>query len=217
MLARTLRINITEDQCREILVTPPSPSTSSIQLLLSKQNRSLDRINGDGNCLFRSFSKELFGDEKHHIHLRKIIMEFISINPDTFKQFLSNNSENIIEHCKTINNLGTFGTQVEIYAFSYFLNLPIYVYSMVGLASSWRWLHYRPKNTLKYNPLYSNLPLPPPDNYHIELCHINGNHFDRVTPLSHLFKSASDSPYDQYIKDFPTLAGTEDKENIIEL
>ncbi|XP_065915675.1 histone-lysine N-methyltransferase 2B-like [Dysidea avara] len=52
MLASTLRLDITEDQCREISVTPPSPSIFSIQLLLSEQNRSLDRIIGDGEMLF---------------------------------------------------------------------------------------------------------------------------------------------------------------------
>jgi len=34
-----------------VSITLPSPLNLSIILLLSKQNRALDRIEGDGNCL----------------------------------------------------------------------------------------------------------------------------------------------------------------------
>ena len=217
MLARILRLDVEEEHCKTISITPPSQSNSSIMLLLSKQNRALDRIEGDGNCLFRAISKELFGDDTHHKNLREIIIEYILTNSESFKQFLSNNSETIFEHCQTVSKLGTFGTQVEIYALAYFIHIPIYVYSMVGLASMWRWLQYNPKQILKYNPIYSNLPLPSPHNYHIELCHTNGNHFDRIIPLRQLFELPSNPSYEDYIKDLPTLSGIDDKENIIEL
>jgi len=67
------------------------------------------------------------------------------------------------------------------------------------------------------HPSYSNLPLPSPHNYHIELCHTNGNHFDRVIPLRQLPELPSNPSYEDYIKDLPTLSGIDDKENIIEL
>ena len=153
MLARTLRLDVEEEHCKTVPITPPSHSNSSIMLLLSKQNRTLDRIEGDGNCLFRAISKELFGDDTHHKNLREIIIEYILTNPESFKQFLSNNSETIFEHCQTVSKLGTFGTPIEIYALAYFMYIPIYVYSMVGLASMWRWLQYKPKQILKYNPI----------------------------------------------------------------
>lgn len=49
-------------------ISPP-PTTSetdykAIQDELRKQSRQIDLINGDGNCLFRSISKELFGRER---------------------------------------------------------------------------------------------------------------------------------------------------------
>ena len=85
---------------------------------------------------------------------------------------------------------------------------------MVGLALTWRKLQYNHKQILKYNPIYSNLPLPSPHNYYI---HTNGNHFDRVIPLRQLFELPSNPSYEDYIKDLPTLSRIDDKENIIEL
>ena len=52
-------------------------------------------------------------------------MEYILTNSENFKQFLSNNSETIFEYCQTISKLGTFGTQVEIYALAYFIHIPL--------------------------------------------------------------------------------------------
>lgn len=196
---------------------PPSPSSSafSLVLFLSEQQRSLDVIVGDGNCLFRAIAKELFGDQKHHVKLREILMDYITTNSNSFKQFLTSCPEGgMMEHCSRVRKLGTFATQVEIYAFSHFLNMPIYVYTMTGLASTWKWLLYSPNRILKYHPLYNNFPLALPPNYHIELCHTNGNHFDRVVPTSQIFGS----PHLSYLySDYPALSGVEDKENVIEL
>ena len=143
MLARTFRLDVEEEYCKTISIRPPSQLSSSIMLLLSKQNRVLNRIEGDGNCLFRTISKKFFGDDTHHKSLRGIIIEYILTNSESFKQVLPNNkSEAIFEYCQTVNKLGTFGAQVEIYALAYFIHIPIYVYSMVGLASTWKWLQY---------------------------------------------------------------------------
>jgi len=70
---------------------------------------------------------------------------------------------------------------------------------------------------ISLHPSYSNLPLLSPHNYHIELCHTNGNHFDRVISLvpRQLFELPSNPSYEDYIKDLPTLPGIDDKENIL--
>ena len=55
-----------------VCVTPP-PTTESYKAILTsleQQNHTIDNIQGDGNCMFRSLSKELFGSEKYHSDLR---------------------------------------------------------------------------------------------------------------------------------------------------
>ena len=45
---------------------------SSITSSLKQKDGTTDFIVGDGNCMFRSLSKELFGAHCHHLELRKI-------------------------------------------------------------------------------------------------------------------------------------------------
>ena len=40
-----------------------------------KQGRSIERVLGDGNCLFRALSLQLTGMQDHHLSLRKIIAQ----------------------------------------------------------------------------------------------------------------------------------------------
>ena len=46
------------------------------------QARKIDSIPGDGNCLFRALTKELFGQEDGHVTVRSYISRFSSLNKD---------------------------------------------------------------------------------------------------------------------------------------
>ena len=56
---------------------PRSPPTGYAILIpfLQKQGRSIERVLGDGNCLFRALSLQLTGMQDHHLSLRKIIAQ----------------------------------------------------------------------------------------------------------------------------------------------
>lgn len=64
-------------------VTPPPNSNEyeSVIPCLQQQNRTIDCTIGDGNCFFRSVSKELFGTQCYHLEVRKLICEFEEQNP----------------------------------------------------------------------------------------------------------------------------------------
>jgi len=95
-----------------------------------------------------------------------------------FQQYLSHGSGTITEHCNNIQKLGVFATQVEIHALSAFLQIPVYIFSKMTPLTSWQWILYNSKKVLQCNQIHSNLPLQFPENYHIELCNTNSNHFD---------------------------------------
>ena len=48
------------------------------------QGRRLDRAQPDGNCLFRSLSKQLFESDVYHGELRMILSEYAASYPDLF-------------------------------------------------------------------------------------------------------------------------------------
>ena len=67
----------------KISYTPcPVPTTESYKFLergLGKQCR-IDYISPDGNCLFRSLSKELLGHEKFHHLIRQILIRKMTVS-----------------------------------------------------------------------------------------------------------------------------------------
>ena len=70
-------------------ITPPTTSDyQPIQKALQDQERQIDCIKGDGNCLFRSISKELFGHQEYHAVIRHIQVDFIVQNSNLFKSLV---------------------------------------------------------------------------------------------------------------------------------
>lgn len=69
---------------------------------LYKQQREVDQVLEDGNCLFGALSKAVSGVEDYHSNLHKIIADFESDNHILFKPIheaiLSNNFENCQEY-----------------------------------------------------------------------------------------------------------------------
>ena len=59
-------------------------------------------IDGDGNCLFRSISEQIFGNEFMHKSLRKLCVEYMKANEDTLKFYLDVDDdmdfEDYVEH-----------------------------------------------------------------------------------------------------------------------
>ena len=65
---------------------PPRRSMSGQMNILKLQEvgRYIYRVTGDGNCLFRAFSKFLFGHENFHPQIRNAVVDFMEDNHDTF-------------------------------------------------------------------------------------------------------------------------------------
>lgn len=101
------------------------------------------RIKPDGNCLFRSSSQILTGAQESHSLLRAITVSFILENVSLFQSVCSS----VVEHINTskMAHLGTWGTEVEIFAMATILNSRIYVYSKYGNDN--KWLVYKPLKT----------------------------------------------------------------------
>ena len=91
------------------------------------------RIQGDGNCLFRSISFSLYGSEDQHYALREVAVDHIRQNLDDFRFYLY--AENglpmteseIARYLNDLGQLGTFAGQESILALSRVFNLNILV------------------------------------------------------------------------------------------
>ena len=83
-------------------LTPAPRSYDNLEKTLGKQRR-IDYITPDGNCLFRSLSKEILGHQKFHHLIRQYILEFMKEHEDAYVF-------GVKDHCKQMENLGEWGT-----------------------------------------------------------------------------------------------------------
>merc|ERR1719316_1817349 len=85
----------------------PGPA-SSPPFLVREQAR-------DGNCLFRSFSDQVYGTPEHHALLRHRCSKYIASERNYFEQFVA---EPFDEFLARIQREGEWGDDVEIEALS---------------------------------------------------------------------------------------------------
>ena len=107
-----------------------SPLTAGVlsqyQDALKKRGLEMVEQEGDGNCLFRAVSLQVYGDPNNHAEVRKRCMDFMAKNEEHFAQFIPDEPFRTYVARKRI--LGVHGNNPEIQAFSELFNRPIEIY-----------------------------------------------------------------------------------------
>ncbi len=118
----SLRIKTQSSQSNKT-ATPNKILKQSNDLVKDGNDRSFRVINvdGDGNCLFRTVSLFLNGDQNGYSILRKEAVDHIRRNWNTLQNFVFVNDEFLKkreEYCKYMSRDKVFGTSLEIMALS---------------------------------------------------------------------------------------------------
>lgn len=84
---------------------------------------------GDGNCLFRALSDQLYGNPNHHLALRHQCCEFLATQSDRFRLFVDEDSVpgGFEGHVASMRIPGTYGTHIELSALANLFKRPIKV------------------------------------------------------------------------------------------
>ncbi|BGO95377.1 hypothetical protein NBRC10512_001843 [Rhodotorula toruloides] len=74
---------------------------------------------GDGNCLFRALSDQLYGSPSMHLAIRQEVCDYLSSHPDRFRLFVDEDSVpgGFDGHVRSMRQPGTYGTNIELSAF----------------------------------------------------------------------------------------------------
>ena len=172
----------------------PSPPTGYSVLIpfLQKQGRTVDRVLGDGNCLFRALSLQLTGVQDHHMDLRRMIAQCESKIKVFQGIHATINKTRFADHVQKIGKTCIWGTNLEIIVTATLFGVDIYVASDSYRPGKPVWLKYSP-NALattelrksSVNDLSSRLPvLHRKQNQWLELTHVSRCHFDAIKPVS---------------------------------
>ena len=170
---------------------PRSPPTGYAILIpfLQKQGRSIERVLGDGNCLFRALSLQLTGMQDHHLSLRKIIAQCES-KATSFQGIHAalNKTITFADHVKNIAKTCVWGTSLEIIAVASIFQMDTYVVTDSYRPGKPTWLKYSPNlkivNELsKVGNITSNLlsTLPCLQKQWLEITYVSRCHFDSVS------------------------------------
>ncbi|GAA5973607.1 hypothetical protein JCM11641_007146 [Rhodosporidiobolus odoratus] len=112
------------------LIEDPELEEKVLNAQLREANLYAANILGDGNCLFRALSDQLYGSPSMHLALRHEVCDYLSANPDKYRFFIDEDSVKggFNGHVREMRQPGTYGTNIELSAFVARYRRPVKVY-----------------------------------------------------------------------------------------
>jgi hypothetical protein len=133
----------------------------------------IDEISADGNCFFRSISKQVLGTQDYHENIRDAICNFMAARPNTFANWIAdwsmqntkkdqhNDDSDTVdtdisdedcalvsfqEHINKMRNLSTWATTAELTATATFFSCTIKEFtSQFNTRHGWKWIDITPQ------------------------------------------------------------------------
>jgi hypothetical protein len=129
---------------------------------LKKQGLEIVEQEGDGNCLFRAVSLQVYGDSSMHADVRQQCLDFMARDVEHFGQFVV--GEDFGDYIARKRQDGVHGNHTEIQAVSELFNRPVEVFTPASAA--------KPLNI--FHAEYKTADAP------IRLSYHDGNHYNAV-------------------------------------
>ena len=137
--------------------------------LMKRNNFEIREVSGDGNCLFRAISDQIYGTDKYYEIIREKCMDYLEVQKKFFQFFVEGNFD---EYIKEKRKSGVWGDDIELEALSEIYNRPIEIYS--GTTVPLKCFH---EDTKKF--LYKEGTVTAP----IRLSYHGSKHYNSVIPL----------------------------------
>lgn len=103
---------------------------NNFRRLMSLKGLKIIDIEGDGNCLFRAISDQIYeGDQSHHQLIRQACLDYIQNEKDFFVQFIIGGDDAFDEYVERKRMDGVWGDDIELQAMSEIYNRPIEIYA----------------------------------------------------------------------------------------
>lgn len=111
-------------------------------------------IVGDGNCLFRAVSQDLYDTQDSHLDLRRRTVEYMRENGALFESFITHGDQNMDDYLEEISTDGAHADQYEISALQQVIQRPIFIFSNLHGSVSGTNLNY--DGDVLENPIFLN-------------------------------------------------------------
>lgn len=117
---------------RERKIANNSTQFIHYQAGLLRQNLQLVTVSGDGNCLFRAVSHQIYGDEEFHGLVRQKCMDYMESEAEFFSQFIVGGKETFHLYLQAKRMNGCWGDDPEIEAMCEIYNRPAEIWAYDG-------------------------------------------------------------------------------------
>ncbi|ODO11638.1 hypothetical protein I350_00422 [Cryptococcus amylolentus CBS 6273] len=92
---------------------------ASVKSEIARLDLLLRDVQGDGNCLFRCLSDQLYGTEKRHAEMRRLVCDYLASHKDTMEGFVvpfMKTGEGFEGYVTRMRQSKQFGSHIEIQA-----------------------------------------------------------------------------------------------------
>ena len=178
----TLSLPCSTKPCGKENITVPITTLSDF---LQPSGQMIQPIKPDGNCLFRSVSFHLLGDEDGHWEVRSMLVRFENLNQRLFQNRLVEgiNASTITQHIRRMLTPCVWGTHIELMAVATMFQIPVYYVSKnCNGPYKWQVIHPLEKpHNLRYPLIMSEEPyksMKTPS--HMEFLYHENCHYDSI-------------------------------------
>ncbi|TFK47181.1 hypothetical protein OE88DRAFT_1811362 [Heliocybe sulcata] len=100
------------------VLSDPTQNTQDLHHQLRAMGLYAANTLGDGNCLFRALSDQLYGTEAYHLQLRQQICNWIESHKDRYAPFCED-ERGLDTHLRCMRQPATYGGHMELSAFAH--------------------------------------------------------------------------------------------------
>ena len=109
-------------------ITVNESQEEKIKINLEKLDFFIKNMQGDGNCMFRAVSDQIYGNEEYHTIIREKCMKYLLIEKKFFSQFIEGGEKEFENYINMKSKSGVWGDDIELQAISEIYNRPIEIY-----------------------------------------------------------------------------------------
>ncbi|RHY26908.1 hypothetical protein DYB32_007172 [Aphanomyces invadans] len=105
---------------------------------LRQINMRLFAVDGDGNCLFRAVSHQLYGDDRHHGIVRRFCMDYMELQQSFFEPFIVGDMTAFQRYVRYKRQDAVWGDDPELQAICELYDRPAQVFAYDASAGAKR-------------------------------------------------------------------------------
>lgn len=128
-LAAQRQLSVTPTLAHHRVFETRNPRFQHYTDALAQHGLRIRPIDGDGNCLFRSVSHQVYGDDRHHATVRATCMDYMESEKEYFEPYVVGDMAAFERYLSYKRRTGVWGDDPELQAMCELYDRPAEVYA----------------------------------------------------------------------------------------